>query len=647
MSYREYRPEIDGLRALAVLAVVLFHTHVPGFSGGFTGVDIFFVISGFLITSILRRELQEGNFSVARFYERRVRRIFPALFLVLAATLGLACWLQLPVELSNTGTSLVATALFFANYHFMGDTGYFATAAHNKPLLHMWSLAVEEQYYVVFPLLLAALWRWRPRHLRPALALLTLASFLYAVILVQRSPDAAYYSAPARAWQLMIGSMLALTHIQPPRSAAAADAAGGIALALVLLPVALYDQSTPFPGWAALAPTLGTALLLWSSQQVGGVQAVLRWPPLRGIGLVSFSLYLWHWPVLLFHNAWSGRPPSAPETAFLLSLTVLLAWASWRWVEQPFRQWKVKRSVVLAAGLASMLAASAAGIGLRHWQGWPQRFEPSEHRVLAARNDAPRLRDCIDIGPQLRRCALGAVGVVPSFVLWGDSHAEAISPALDAAALSRGQAGWLLTRGGCPPLVGVAQTREGFTDCAESATTALDWIAGQSGVRQVWLAARWALYWSGNRFLREPGPKVEISDGQLPADPAAVFGRGLQRTLQLLHGRPGLEVVWISQVPELEVRAPEVMARAAYLGRRIDSAPTSSSYVDRQAGVQSLLSRTPEAAGIRRFEPAAWLCEGHRCAVERDGQPLYRDTNHLTASAAAALAPGVASLLAP
>lgn len=632
------------MRAFAVLPVVLFHAHVSGFGGGYVGVDIFLVISGYLITGILHRDLSAGRYSLARFYERRVRRIFPALFAVLAIALGIAAVLQFPAEFSNTGTSLVATALFAANYHFMGDTGYFATAAHGKPLLHMWSLAVEEQYYLVFPLLLAAAWRRLRAGTLVLLSALTLASLVYAQWLVLRSPDAAYYSAPARAWELMVGSLLATaSHLgKLPRLAPrTAEAAAALGLAGMVLPVAIYDEATRFPGLAALPPVAGAALLLWATSTGGsGVAALLRATPLRHVGLISFSLYLWHWPVLSFHRIWSGYPPDAPMVVALLGLTWAASYASWRWVEQPFRRAAVGRQRVLVVGAACVVGGTLAGLAVRAADGWPRRFDTHTLDMLAVTRDAPVLHRCEDYGVKHRRCRLGAPQAEPTFVLWGDSHAEAISPALDAAAKSGGQAGWLLIRGGCPPLLGLDQVREGFDDCSRSARWAVDWLHRQAGLRQVVLAGRWALYASGVRYLREPGPPVPIRDGEQPGDNGAVFDRSITRTAAALQGLP---VWWVSQVPEAELGVAEALARARHLGRSLDVDVRTSDYQSRQQRAEAALAHV--ADGARRLRPEALLCDGDRCRVQSGGWPTYRDSNHLSATAAAALAPAFEPLL--
>jgi peptidoglycan/LPS O-acetylase OafA/YrhL len=664
MNLPDYRPDIDGLRAVAVLAVILFHAGVPALGGGYVGVDVFFVISGYLITGILLRSLQAGRHTIAGFYERRIRRIFPALFVVIAASAVAACALLLADELSNFGHSVLATSLFFANYHFMADTGYFAAPAATKPLLHMWSLAVEEQFYVVFPLLVAAVWKLARRHLLSVVITLALASLAYALWLMRHSPDQAFYSAPARAWELLAGAVVAIAMHQGLRPAGAALATPLAALALlgVLAPIVLYTEATPFPGLAALAPVLGTACLIYAMATPGNpVARLLACQPMRFVGLISYSLYLWHWPIFVFYKAWRVAPVGALESALLVAATFAAAIASWRWVERPFRGHAAgptpatPQRRVLGTGLTTMALSAAVGGALLLSKGWPQRFEPEVGLILQAGLDEPRLPLCAvepdDAGPTRGRCTLGTPGVAQSFALWGDSHAEALAPAVEAAALQAGVGGVISVRGGCPPLVGVRQMREGFRDCADRAERFLRELAGMPEVKTVLIAARWSLYAEGVRFRGEAGHVVYIADEPAAtpslAGNAQVFERGLRRTVQRLRAM-GRTVVFVTQVPEAEYHVPRAMARLHHLGRTDagpDLAPLRTHYEARRAIVERQLRTFEPALDVVRVENM--LCPGGRCTVAREGLPIYRDSNHLTGTHARSLAPLFAAALSP
>jgi len=286
----QYRPEIDGLRAVAVMPVILFHAGVTQMSGGYVGVDVFFVISGFLITGILARELQAGQFSLLGFYERRARRILPALFLVLLVTAIVGALVMLPYELATLGRGIVAVLLFVSNVLFWRESGYFAAASELNPLLHTWSLAVEEQYYILFPLVLWACWRWFPRGVVPLLGLITVGSLALAEVLSVRMPSANFYLLPTRAWELLAGSLAALYLLRRPAPQGwLAEALGLAGLAAIAFAVLTYDAATPFPSLWALAPVLGTVAIIVAASPATLVGKLLGTAPFVGIGLISYS----------------------------------------------------------------------------------------------------------------------------------------------------------------------------------------------------------------------------------------------------------------------------------------------------------------------------------------------------------------------
>jgi peptidoglycan/LPS O-acetylase OafA/YrhL len=357
-----YRPEIDGLRAIAVAAVILFHAGFALFSGGFVGVDVFFVISGFLITSIIAEELKAGRFSVLRFYERRARRILPALFTVMAACVPLAYSLLSPDDLKDFAQSLAAICLFASNVLFWGESGYFDTQAELKPLLHTWSLAVEEQFYVVFPLLMLAAWRLGRRVLLGLIGGLAVASLVMSVDEVRTFPAAAFYLLPSRAWQLLVGALASFVAdrrqagtVRESSVPIAGEVAGWGGMAMILGPLFLFDERTTFPGLNAVWPTLGTALVLVGASDRTSVGRMLAWRPLVGLGLISYSAYLWHQPLFAFtkHALLADLPMDL--AVVLCAATLVLACLSWMYIEQPFRDRnRIGRGAVFALSAAGM-----------------------------------------------------------------------------------------------------------------------------------------------------------------------------------------------------------------------------------------------------------------------------------------------------
>lgn len=363
-----HRADIDGLRSLAILPILLFHAGVSQFSGGFIGVDVFFVISGFLITGIINREIVGNTFSIGAFYRRRFVRILPALAVVLVATLAWGAWFLLPPEMSDLAQSAAATAGFASNIFFYLTTDYFGGAAESKPLLHTWSLGVEEQFYLLYPLLLIALQRWRPNWTKGALVILATVSFVADWWLYAIDPLAAFYQLPVRAWELSIGGLLAVGAFPRLSSGLMRNLAGAAGMALIAVGTVFIRPSMPFPAPLGLIPCGGAALLIaYAPGTISG--KLLSWQPLRWIGAISYSLYLWHWPLITFYRLKYGATLHLRDTVVLLILSFLAASISYYFVEQPvLRRWRqgpVRMVNMLA--LSGAAAFVAAGMALATW----------------------------------------------------------------------------------------------------------------------------------------------------------------------------------------------------------------------------------------------------------------------------------------
>lgn len=339
----KYRPEVDGLRSVAVIPVILFHAGYSFSSGGFVGVDVFFVISGYLISSIIFGRLATGSFSIVQFYEARARRILPALFFVMAFCVPLAWILMTPRQWTEFSESMVWTTLFSSNIFFWLHSDYFASASEFKPLLHTWSLAVEEQYYVFFPLLAAALWRFGRPVLYTVLSILGIASLAWCMWLVDKSPEANFFLTPSRIWELLAGvaCTAVLFHINQKNIRLAnphRQLGSALGLGLVLFSILTFDSETPFPSAWAILPILGTSLIIIFADPDTWVGKFLSLKPLVGIGLISYSAYLWHQPLFAFARIYEIGEPSQAVMVSLIIASFILAYVSWRWVEQPFRK---------------------------------------------------------------------------------------------------------------------------------------------------------------------------------------------------------------------------------------------------------------------------------------------------------------------
>lgn len=651
-----YRPDIDGLRAVAVSVVVLFHYGLPGFSGGFIGVDVFFVISGFLITGLVAGELAQQQFSLVGFYVRRVRRIFPALFSMLAVTTVAANFILFPDDLRLFGHAVLATALFATNFEFLREMDYFRATELQRPLLHLWSIAVEEQFYLVFPALLMLT---VPRGRRAALWLvagLALASFAASEWLVRVAPDWAFYLLPTRVWELMLGAGLALAEIAPPHARWLCDCLALAGLALIAFAVWHFDSGTAFPGANALYPCLGAALIIWagSGPETGLVSWILSSRPLVGLGLISYSLYLWHWPVYVFTHYALFRPMSAAETAACLAASVILAVLSWRYVERPFRlpmaQPLIRRRPLRLAAAAMAVTAVVGGIILIG-DGFAFRYPPATRRILAETRDDDGLRHrCFGLSltdiDTAHLCRFGAAEtVVPSFILWGDSHADALRPAIGGAAAAHGLEGYFAGQPSCAPLLGVS--RANAPGCKRFNDRVLAFVTAHPEIKTVILDAVWARSANGTSFGHENDSFVPIADAQgiarKPADNAAIFARGLERMVAALRAERR-DVVLIGPVPEVGWAVPIMLAHLQLVGEPAWPGPSLADYRARQHNVIALFERLGAQRGVRTYYPSDYLCRSGTCAVEGDGVPFYRDEHHLSAYGAKTLTPALASL---
>lgn len=461
----EHRDDIDGLRALAIIPVLLFHANVPGFSGGFVGVDIFFVISGYLITGILFREVQSGKIDIVKFYERRIRRIFPALFSCLAAVYIAGIFILLPQELNKLSLATISTVAFSSNFLYWLEAGYFDTESSLKPLLHTWSLAVEEQFYIFLPILIWALRRSRTITIVWSLILLAAASFVISNLALTKWASAAFFLLPSRAWELLAGSILAVAvsrrSIQIGGRLALAIAGGGVAL--ILIPVAVYTEAMPFPGAFALPPVIGATILIAVGKTPNAITTFLSHKVLKSVGLISYSLYLWHWPIIAFLKICFGPDIMAGVKVLAILLSFGAAYLSYRFVETPFRKGMLRsRFAIMTFGVTCCcLTVSIAGATLAA-KGLPSRLDNTSARIAAAGvNEARSLKTayaCEKIDESnLVPCPIGVPAKKPVLVVYGDSHAMALRDVLDRILVEKGIAGQLLAIPGCPPAFGLGR----------------------------------------------------------------------------------------------------------------------------------------------------------------------------------------------
>lgn len=602
-----YRADIDGLRALAILPVLLFHLGVPGLPGGFVGVDIFFVISGFVITRGLWADLDTGRFSLGSFYERRVRRLLPALGATLAVT-TLAAWLiLLPPSLIHYSQSLAASAVSAANLFLWVGSSYFAPDARQIPLMHLWSLAVEEQFYLLLPLLLAAGHRRFRRACGPALLAVALISFALNLALLPIAPSATFFLLPTRLWELLAGALLALYPVRagPGWWRHAAAAAG---VALIALPVLYYNELTPFPGIAALPPVLGAAALILAgsfqgdSHRATPITRLLAYPLLVFVGRISYPLYLVHWPIIVLIREVTMREPSGATIAAMIAASVALAWAIQRWVEQPLRHAKADRRTVLRVATILLLMTALVGVLGVATRGAPGRLAlPATQSLLTDAHWGKG--QCFFEGgadplvwrevPCTRVRAAG-----PKVLLWGDSFAAHYVPGLEANAGNVAATIVQYTAAACTPLLDTS----GMTPTCRAFNAHLLDVVRQGRFTHVIIAARWQ-NWQARGF------------DALPATIAALREAGASVTV-------------IGQSPLFAADVQTIAYRTDATGPDADRR-TASWPIAVNRGINQALRRAASRAHF--VDPIAILCGGDSCPYKAGPSFLFADDGHFSA----------------
>ncbi len=625
MSRIGYRPDIDGLRALAVLPVVFFHSELK-FYGGYVGVDVFFVISGYLITALIGAEMAAGTFSLRDFWERRIRRIMPAATVTVAVSLVLGFFLMLPADFEALGESAIAQALLSANIYFHQTTGYFERPADTKPLLHFWSLAVEEQFYLIFPLVLLALQRWSARVKLAVVGGVAAVSFALSVVGVWAFPQGTFYLLPTRAWELALGALLALSGGRLPLSERARGPIGWAGLVMMLAPVAIYDADSPFPGLLAVPPCLGALLVIWgTATERSTLGRVLSSRPLVWVGLMSYSLYLWHWPVKVFSHYWfTGLHSPLAMRLGVVVVSFGLAWLSWRYVETPFRTRRVRmpvRKLMLGAATASV-ATLGVGAAIAAGDGWPGRFPPEIVEYASAYEDRPQVEEA-DL--TIEEAEAGALPILgdgrgrsgPTILLWGDSHARVVSPAVEAMCRQLGVRGYRASRSETPALLDW-----GGADVRDYNEAVFRWIE-RTRPTVVVLASRW-----------EKALRTEEDEESLRA------------TVERLRGL-GVSVSVMRQVASQQKDIPKALARAELLGGDVEEVGVPVALHEKVTQRSNDMIDHVEATvrGLLVLDPIPYLSREKRCVAEVGGRPLYYDYQHLTTFGAEQLTPMFAALL--
>jgi peptidoglycan/LPS O-acetylase OafA/YrhL len=623
----KYRPEIDGLRAVAVVPVILFHGGFSLFSGGFVGVDVFFVISGYLITTIIVTELEQGRFSLLRFYERRARRILPALFFVMAACIPFAWMWMPPTQFKDFSQSVVAVGLFASNILFWREEGYFEPTADEKPLLHTWSLAVEEQYYMLFPLALLLLWGLGRNRVFWFIAFVAAVSLLLSEWGWRNEPSANFYLAPTRAWELLAGSICAFIlrdgrALDKPVLGNMLSLAG---VALIVGAIFFFDEHTPVPSLYALIPVGGTCLIILFAASGTWTARLLSLNAFVGIGLISYSAYLWHQPLLAFARIRHLSEPGYELTALITAASLVLAYFTWRFIEMPFRRpatvsrQMVFRSSVCAAAL--MLAFGAVGNvtsgSFRFDHESYARVTADEHRIRANHGLSPMCEGSFTLSEFCR------TSEEPEIVLWGDSYAMHLMQALRASDPNLRVIQMTVSQ--CGPILGIASVSHNHTaaqakQCIATNDKVLDYIRASKSLRYAVLSSPF------DQYVGED-TKVMSRDGEImPGNEVSL--QSFKETLDALVGL-GIRPVVVSPPPGTGANIGGCLARARWLGERLHHCDFDFERAAQEAkDVRELLQTIDREYDVIWLENS--ICADGRCRAAIRDTFIYRDSGHLS-----------------
>ena len=629
-----YRPDIDGLRAIAVISVLLFHFGFRITPGGFIGVDVFFVISGFLITSIIWTEAVSGRFSPLGFYHRRIRRILPALLVMLVVTISIGYVLQWPGDYAASSDSARYAAFGASNFYFYWHTGYFDQSADLMPLLHTWSLGVEEQFYVVWPVFIAAVAfvaQGRKLIVVIAIACVIAVSFLLSLQLLATDPKGAFFFPHTRAWELALGGLLIFL---PRLSVSIGEIANVFGVLMISVPALTLSPDQPFPGWSALWPCCGAALVIWPKAETWTGRAL---GTVRGIGLISYSLYLWHWPILVSYRLYVGSDVlTTAEAVSLAALSIIVGWISYQFIEQPFRQKKWTRRGTVAAGLAAAAAVGSLASLVFASDGFPSRIPASLSGMQS-----------LDLMWKWNGCrTTTAVGPIPSelsgfadecefgapwssakikAVLWGDSHASHFAPLIEPFAKDADASVLLFTS--CPAILdGVHVNRSSPSEPSYSAkcgawrSKILRDLRQHPEINIAVLASSWSYL---PRLLYDSDPShLDAGSG------AKIFESALDRTITDIG--PERTVIVIGSVPQwpqdpLPCELTTVLLRAC----RAPVLTRAAALAFQQPTYDAILRAAARHPNSRAILPAIKMCKSGDCVGKLNDEFLYRDASHI------------------
>ena len=627
----EYRREIDGLRGLAVISVIFFHAGFQSFSGGFIGVDVFFVISGYLITSIIANEIESGSFSFSSFYERRVRRIIPALFFVIASCLPFAWFWLMPDDLKNFSQSLIGVTTFLANIFFWKTTDYFDTATDLKPLIHTWSLAVEEQYYFIFPILLIFIWRFDKIKIFLLLSTIALLSLTYTEYIIERNPETAFYLLPSRAWELLAGSIVALLlkyKNQWFMKNNGSEIGSLLGLIFIIYSIIVFNNKTPFPGVYALFPTIGACLIILFARPSTFIGNLLSHRLFVGIGLISYSAYLWHQPLFSFYRHINTETPEKIILGILSLATLFLAFFTWKFIEIPFRNRKKfnRKSIYIffTFGTLIFILLGLTGSATKGFLNY--KLTTAQRVQLQTASSSPMRDKCHTGGADYLRApdACEYFKGDTTVAVFGDSHTVELAYALAKKIEPENMKVKHFSFSACVPSFGEHYQGK-LKSCSDWTNETVQYIAKNQEIKFVVVSYRIHAALFGDH--KDSYPELPESVNE---DERLMRWNSYVNTLKYLSDH-GKNVILILQAPELPKSIIRMVANVKE--SKLDLPGVGYNWWNKRTEyVQKNLNQLPTDIVI--IDPSVDFCDANQCYAVKNNISLYFDDDHMSVKGA-------------
>jgi len=635
MAGISYRPDIDALRGVAVLLVVIFHAFPEVIPGGFIGVDVFFVISGYLITSIILKSFNKGDFSIKEFYSKRIRRLFPALIVVLFTTIVLGWLVLFPDEFKQIGDHIAHSAIYVLNYVLIGEAGYFDVDTQYKPLMHLWTLAVEEQYYIFWPLFLILSLRQKIIKLNHLVLFILTLSFAANVYYINNYPEAVFFNTLTRVWQLALGSLLAVVLFK--KEIRENKKIAGIGLMLIIFSALLVTEDSIYPGWLAIFPTIGAMFVILGNTRF------YQWGGMLKLGLISYPLYLWHWVVISFLTIYIGGTPSFALMTGAIALSLLLAWITNQYIE-PVRYAKHKlttKSLFIAlilVGLMGLYVKDQDGMADREHLSYLEKFNIEFTRTPQADKLCDQVvKSKIEGDRQFDYCRADNIESKRYIAIIGDSHAHVAYPGISKVAKDNDYGSILLANSSCPTLIGFewGRNEKEIATCKRKISQIMRVINSSDKIDRVVVATRGPVYIHGEVKGEFSNESVSESLLQKRNDRQTYenYKKGLKETLSELSQLKHINsVFYFLENPELDFLPKEVVIRPFdSLGLSSQNSTMSKElYLKRMSNYRSSVNQAAKGLDVTVIDPIGYICDQDRCYSYKNNNFLYADDDHFS-----------------